>query len=69
MAKMKKTLYQKVPTDDGVRPGTSRDTAEGKGAKTLERKGEHSQWISFLNDFNMQYIPMKFSMTCTACTV
>ena len=35
--------------------GTSRDTAEGEWAKKLEKKGEHSQWISFLNDFNMQY--------------
>ena len=29
MAKMKKTLYRKVQPDDGVRPGTSRDTVEG----------------------------------------
>ena len=60
--KQKKTPYQKVRLDDGVRPGTSRDTAEGEGAKKLKKKGEHSHWISFLNDFNMQYIPMKFSM-------
>ena len=39
MAKMKKTLYRKVRPDDGVRPGTSRDTAEGEGAKKLEKKG------------------------------
>ena len=45
-----------------MRPGTSRDTAEGEGAKKLGKKGKHSHWISFLNDFNMQYIPMKFSM-------
>ena len=62
MAKTKKTSYQKVRLDDGVRPGTSRDTTEGEGAKKLEKKGEHSHWISFLNDFNIQYIPMKFSM-------
>ena len=62
MAKTKKTPYRKVRPDDGVRPGTSRDTAEREGAKKLEKEGEHSQWISFLNDFNMQYIQMKFSM-------
>ena len=33
MAKIKKTPYQKVWPDDGVRPGTSRDTAEGEGDK------------------------------------
>ena len=60
MAKTKKMLYRKVHPDDGVRPSTSTDTNEG--AKKLEKKGEHSQWISFLNDFNMQYIPMKISM-------
>ena len=59
MAKTKKMPYQKVCPDDGVRPSTSTET---EGAKKLEKKGEHSQWISFLNDFNMQYIPMKFSM-------
>ena len=59
MAKMKKTPYRKVCPDDGVRPSTSTDTG---GAKKLEKKGQHSQWISFLNDFNMQYIPMKISM-------
>ena len=53
MAKTKKTLYRKVPPDDSVRPSTSKDT--GEGAKKLQEKGEHSQWISFLNDFNMQY--------------
>ena len=60
MAKTKKMPYRKVCPDDGVRPSTSTDT--GEGAKKLEKKGEHSQWISFLNDFNMQYIPMKISM-------
>ena len=55
MAKMKRMPYRKAHQDDGVTPGTSRDTTEGKGAKKLEKKGEHSQWISFLNDFNMQY--------------
>ena len=61
MAKTKKTPYHKVTvhTDDGVRPSTSTET---QGTKKLEKKGEHSQWISFLNDFNIQYIPMKFSM-------
>ena len=60
MAKMKKTPYWKGRAGDGVKPGTSRDTAEGgEGAKKkLEKKGEHSKWISFLNDFNMQYIPI-----------
>ena len=56
MAKTKRTLYRKVHPDDGVRPSTSKDT--GEGAKRLEKKGEHSKWISFLNDFNMQYIPI-----------
>ena len=60
MAKTKKTPYRKVCPDDGVRPSTSKDT--GEGAKKLEKKGEHSKWISFLNDFNMQYIPIKISM-------
>ena len=60
MAKTKKMGYRKVCPDDSVRPSTSTDT--GEGAKKLEKKGEHSQWISFLNDFNMQYIPMKISM-------
>ena len=47
-----------------MKPGTSRDTAEGgEGAKKkLEKKGEHSKWISFLNEFNMQYVPIKISM-------
>ena len=54
MAKTKKMPYHKVTacTDDGVRPSTSTET---QGAKKLEKKGEHSQWISFLNDVNMQY--------------
>ena len=60
MAKTKRTPYRKVHPDDGVRPSTSKDT--GEGAKKLEKKGEHSKWISFLNDFNMQYIPIKISM-------
>ena len=60
MAKTKKMPYRKVHTDDDVRPSTLRDT--GEGVKKLEKKGAHSQWISFLNDFNMQYIPMKISM-------
>ena len=38
MAKMKKTPYRKVRPDDGVRPGTSRDTTEGEGAKKLEKR-------------------------------
>ena len=37
MAKTKKTLYRKVQPDDGVRPGTSRDTAEGEMPKKLEK--------------------------------
>ena len=60
MAKTKKTPYRKVCPDDGVRPSTSKDT--GEGTKKLEIKGEHSKWISFLNDFNMQYIPIIISM-------
>ena len=47
MAKMKKTPYQKVQPDDGGRPGTSRDTAEGgEGAKKLEKK------VSIQNGFH-----------------
>ena len=57
MAKMKKTPYRKSRVDDGARPGTSKEG--GEGAKKFEKKGEHSKWISFLNDFNMQYIPIK----------
>ena len=57
MAKTKKTPYRKVHPDDGVRPSTSKDT--GEGTKKLGKKGEYSKWISFLNDFNMQYIPIK----------
>ena len=53
MAKTKKTPYRKVPADDDVRPSTSKDT--GEGTKKLQKKGEHSQWISYLNDFNLQY--------------
>ena len=60
MAKIKKTPFRKVRQDDGVRPSTSKDT--GEGPKKLEKKGEHSKWISFLNDFNMQYIPIKIIM-------
>ena len=63
MAKTKKTPYRKGRADDGMRPGTSRDMAEGgEGAKKFEKKGEHSKWISFLNGFNMQYIPIKIIM-------
>ena len=37
MAKTKKTPYRKGQADDGVRPETSRDTAEGgEGAKKFE---------------------------------
>ena len=55
--KTKRAPYTKVWQGDDVTPGTCRDTAEGEGTPTkkLEKKGEHSQWISFLNDFNMQY--------------
>ena len=60
MAKTKKTPQRKSRTDDGARPSTSKDT--GEGPKKFERKGEHSQWISFLNEFNMQYIPIKIIM-------
>ena len=60
MEKTKKTLYRKLCPDDGVRPSTSTDT--GEGAKKLEKKGVHSKWILFLNDFNMQNIPMKIIM-------
>ena len=56
MTKTKKTPFRKVHQDDGVRPSTSKET--GEGPKKLEKKGEHSKWISFLNDFNMQYIPI-----------
>ena len=60
MAKTKRTPYRNIRGDDGVRPSTSKDT--GEGPKKLEKKGEHSNWISFLNDFNMQYIPIKIIM-------
>ena len=59
MAKTKKTPYRKGKQDDGVRPSTSKAT---EGTKKFERKGEHTQWHSFLSDFNMQYIPIKISM-------
>ena len=59
MAKTKKTPFRKVHQDDDVTPSTLKDTG---GAKKLEKKGEHSKWISFLNDFNMQYIPRKIIM-------
>ena len=59
MAKTKKTPQRKRHTDDGARPSTS---TESQGPKKFERMGEHSQWISFLNDFNMQYIPIKIIM-------
>ena len=60
MAKTKKTPFRKVHQDDGVTPSTSKDT--GEGAKKLEKRGEHSKWISFLIDFNMLYIPRKIIM-------
>ena len=56
MAKTKRTPYRKVCPDDGVRPSASKEA--GEGPKKFEKKGEHSKWISFLNDFNMQYIPI-----------
>ena len=59
MAKTKKTPYCKGKQDDGARPSTSKAT---EGPKKFERKGEHTQWHSFLSDFNMQYIPIKISM-------
>ena len=55
MAKTKKTPYRKGRKDDGVRPSTSKET---EGMKKVEKKGEHTQWHSFLSDFNMQYIPI-----------
>ena len=55
-----------VHTDGGVRPSTSTETQR---AKNLEKKGEHSQWISFLNDFNMQYTNENHYEISTACTV
>ena len=61
MAKMKKTPYRKGRVDDGARPGTSKEGG-GEAKQKFETKGEHSKWISFLNDFNMQYIPIKISM-------
>ena len=68
MAKTKRTPYRKVHPDDGVRPSTSKETGEGQ--KKLEKKGEHSKWISFLNDFNMQlYTYKNYYEMGTACTV
>ena len=52
MARTKKTPYTKC-CHDAVKPGTSREKVEGASSK--EKKGKHSKWISFLNDFNMQY--------------
>ena len=52
---------------EGVRQETSQDKGEGAPKKKLEKKGEHSKWISFLNDFNMQYT--KENEISTACTV
>ena len=57
MAKTKRTPHKKFK----ARPGTSKET-DGVPKEKMPVKGEHSQWISFLNDFNMQYIPMKISM-------
>ena len=65
MAKMREnTIPEKYDPDDGVRPSTSKRTLqkEVKGPKKMGKKGEHSKWISFLNDFNMQYIPIKIIM-------
>ena len=40
MARTEKTPYMKGQHGDGVRPGTSQDTAKGEGApKKLEKKG------------------------------
>ena len=55
MAKTKKTPYRKGKKDNAVRPSTSKET---EGMKKVEKKGEHTQWHSFLSDFNMQYIPI-----------
>ena len=59
MAKMKKTPYCKGKKEDGARPSTSKVP---EGTKKEDKKGEHTQWHSFLSDFNMQYIPIKISM-------
>ena len=54
---------------EGVRQETSQDKGEG-APKKLEKKGEHSKWISFLNDFNMQYAnENEISTACTVLTV
>ena len=51
---------------EGVQQETYQD--KGNGApKKLEKKGEHSKWISLLNDFNMQYT--NENEISTACTV
>ena len=52
MARTKKTPYTRH-CHEAVKPGTSREKVEGASSK--EKKGKHSKWISFLNDFNMQY--------------
>ena len=69
MARTKKTPYMKCQHVGGVRQETSQD--KGKGApKKLEKKGEYSKWISFLNDFNMQHInENEISTACTVLTV
>ena len=54
---------------EGVRQETSQDKGEG-APKKLEKKGEYSKWISFLNDFNMQYTnENEISTACTVLTV
>ena len=69
MARTKKTPYMKCQHVAGVRQETSQDKGEG-APKKLEKKGEHSKWISFLNDFNMQYTnDNEINTACTVLTV
>ena len=69
MARTKKTPYMKCQHVEGLRQETSQDKGEG-APKKLEKKGEHSKWILFLNDFNMQYTnENEISTACTVFTV
>ena len=63
MAKTKRTPHKKFQ----ARPGTSKET-DGAPKEKMPVKGEHSQWISFLHDFNMQYTnENKYCMYCMNC--
>ena len=63
MAKTKRTPHRKFK----ARPGTSTET-DGAPKEKMPVKGGHSQWISCLHDFNMQYTnENKYCMYCMNC--